>query len=298
MAAFSTHLCQELRTQMGSFGERLQREREMRGVSIEEIAASTKIGSRLLRAIEQEDFDKLPGGIFNKGFIRAYAKYLGLNEDQTVADYLAALEQAQRPLGQPEPATGDGVRVIPLAATAVTEATSEPTASELRANLPLVLMVAFTLVATVAFFTWQWKYGNAAAAEPPVVSPAAPRQSAPAQQPVVLPAAVAAETSAPTTTSGSPTAQTGQAASAPADEFTVTVRAKEEAWIEIVTDERGVFSGVLRADEERAFSGKQTVVVRLGNAPAVLVRHNGKPLTLAAERKVQVLSFTPEGLRQ
>ncbi len=73
---------------MGSFGERLRREREMRGVSLDDIAEATKIGTRLLRALEEEHFELLPGGIFNKGFVRAYAKYLGLNEDEAVADYL------------------------------------------------------------------------------------------------------------------------------------------------------------------------------------------------------------------
>jgi cytoskeleton protein RodZ len=75
---------------MGSFGERLRREREMRGISLDSIAESTKIGTRLLRALEEEQFELLPGGIFNKGFVRAYAKYLGLNEDEAVADYLIA----------------------------------------------------------------------------------------------------------------------------------------------------------------------------------------------------------------
>jgi cytoskeleton protein RodZ len=75
---------------MGSFGERLRREREMRGVSLDDIAEATKIGTRLLRALEEEHFELLPGGIFNKGFVRAYAKYLGLNEDEAVADYLEA----------------------------------------------------------------------------------------------------------------------------------------------------------------------------------------------------------------
>src|SRR6059058_3086291 len=84
------------RKNMASFGERIKREREMRGVSLEEIAESTKIGKRNLEALETEDFDKLPGGIFNKGFVRAYAKYLGLDEDQAVTDYLAAEVEQER----------------------------------------------------------------------------------------------------------------------------------------------------------------------------------------------------------
>jgi len=62
----------------------------MRGVSLDDIADATKIGTRLLRALEEEHFELLPGGIFNKGFVRAYAKYLGLNEEEAVADYLEA----------------------------------------------------------------------------------------------------------------------------------------------------------------------------------------------------------------
>ncbi len=80
---------EEMQT-MGSFGDRLRREREMRGVSLDDIAEATKIGTRLLRALEEEHFEVLPGGIFNKGFVRAYAKYLGLNEEEMVGDYLQA----------------------------------------------------------------------------------------------------------------------------------------------------------------------------------------------------------------
>src|SRR5262252_2270066 len=72
---------------MSAFGERLRREREMRGVTLDEISESTKISRRHLESLEKEDFESLPGGIFNKGFVRAYARYLGLDEDQAVADY-------------------------------------------------------------------------------------------------------------------------------------------------------------------------------------------------------------------
>lgn len=75
---------------MGSFGDRLRREREMRGISLDEIATATKISTRNLRALEEEKFNQLPGGIFNKGFVRAYAKFLGIDEEQIVAEYVAA----------------------------------------------------------------------------------------------------------------------------------------------------------------------------------------------------------------
>ncbi len=79
---------------MSTFGERLRRERELRHISLDEIAATTKVGTRLLRALEDEQFDQLPGGIFNKGYVRAYAKYVGIDEEQAVADYLHAVDEA------------------------------------------------------------------------------------------------------------------------------------------------------------------------------------------------------------
>lgn len=80
---------------MGVFGDRLRREREMRGVTLEEISESTKISKRSLQAMEGEEFDLLPGGIFNKGFVRAYARFLGIDEEQAVADFLAVSNEQQ-----------------------------------------------------------------------------------------------------------------------------------------------------------------------------------------------------------
>src|ERR1019366_4903899 len=77
---------------MPAFGENLRREREMRGVSLEEISSATKISLRLLEAIESEDFSKLPGGIFSRSFIRTYARYLGLDEERVVADFQLAAQ--------------------------------------------------------------------------------------------------------------------------------------------------------------------------------------------------------------
>ncbi len=75
---------------MPSYGERLKLEREKRKITLEQISASTKIGTRMLQALEEDKFNQLPGGIFNKGFVRAYSRVVGLDEDQTVADYLQA----------------------------------------------------------------------------------------------------------------------------------------------------------------------------------------------------------------
>ncbi len=80
---------------MGAFGEKLRRQREQRGVELEAISKTTKISVRMLRALEEEHFDQLPGGVFNKGFVRAYARHVGLDEEEAVSDYLAALRESQ-----------------------------------------------------------------------------------------------------------------------------------------------------------------------------------------------------------
>ncbi len=89
---------------MPSFGEKLRLEREKRKISLDQISSSTKIGTRMLQALEEDKFNQLPGGIFNKGFVRAYARVVGLDEDQTVADYLLASGEGPRP----ESLTRDG----------------------------------------------------------------------------------------------------------------------------------------------------------------------------------------------
>jgi len=79
----------------GTFGERLKHERELREVSPNEIVVATRISLRFLEALENEDWDKLPGGVFNRGFVRAIARFLGLDEEKLLAEYdLARGDQA------------------------------------------------------------------------------------------------------------------------------------------------------------------------------------------------------------
>ncbi|MGB7284409.1 MAG: RodZ domain-containing protein [Candidatus Acidiferrum sp.] len=85
----------------GTFGERLKREREMREVSLKEVTAATRIGSRFLEALENEQWEKLPGGIFNRGFVRAIARYLGLDEENLLAEYDLARGGQSLPIPQP-----------------------------------------------------------------------------------------------------------------------------------------------------------------------------------------------------
>ena len=71
----------------GNFGERLKRERELREVTLDEINSATRISNRFLEAMENEDWQKLPGGVFNRGFVRSIARFLGLDEEGLLAEY-------------------------------------------------------------------------------------------------------------------------------------------------------------------------------------------------------------------
>ena len=80
---------------MGEFGDKFRKARERKELSLDDVSNVTKISARMLQAIEEEQFDQLPGGVFNRGFIRAYAKHLGLNSEDAVNDYLNCLREAQ-----------------------------------------------------------------------------------------------------------------------------------------------------------------------------------------------------------
>ena len=90
----------------GMFGECLKREREMREVSLQEVCAATRISTRFLQAMENEDWEKLPGGVFNRGFVRSVSRYLGLDEENMLAEYDVAFSEragAAAPVLPPQP---------------------------------------------------------------------------------------------------------------------------------------------------------------------------------------------------
>ncbi len=80
---------------MGAFGDKFRKARESKELSFDDVSNVIKISPRMLKAIEEENFDQLPGGVFNKGFIRAYAKHLALDPEEAIAEYLECVRQAQ-----------------------------------------------------------------------------------------------------------------------------------------------------------------------------------------------------------
>lgn len=90
---------------MSSFGETLKRERELRQISLREISEATKISLRYLDALEKDDFRHLPGGVFNKGFVKAYAQFIGVDPEAMAMAYLE--EERRQTAVAPQPAESE-----------------------------------------------------------------------------------------------------------------------------------------------------------------------------------------------
>jgi cytoskeleton protein RodZ len=300
-------------TAMGAFGDRLRREREMRGITLDEITESTKISRRHLDALEGEHFDQLPGGVFNKGFVRAYARFLGIDEDQAVADYSTASNE------QPEPENK-----FPL------EVHQEPDRdlNPRRSSLPLIFAIAALIGVLVGYGFWiKSKPHNPEAVEntrqsspasavnvpqanvpaPPAITPsssepikasAQPAHSTPVTKPAPPEAAAV-----PRSTEPSPAAAPGESADPPPSvkekAFFVQVKAKEDSWVSVVADGKSVMQRVLPADKQKKIKAGKTLVLRTGNAGGIEVSFNGHPLgALGNENEPRTLTFNASGLVQ
>ena len=300
---------------MGAFGDRLRREREMRGITLDEITESTKISRRHLDALESEHFDQLPGGVFNKGFVRAYARFLGIDEDEAVADYSAASNE------QPEPENK-----FPL------EIHEEPKRelNPRRSKVPLVFAVAALVGVLVGYgFYFKSKQHNPASAEGTRQSVPASTVNGPATQaPAPQSESSSSTESAKTSTASAPSTPAPKAApqeteavqpsathtSTPAGDvsadpppspvvkqnaFFVQVKAKEDSWVSIVADGKSVMQRVLMADKEKKIKAGKSVILRTGNAGGIEVSFNGRPLgALGNENEPRTLTFNASGLVQ
>ena len=104
---------------MSDFGKKFKLARESKNVTVEHIADETRISARFLRAIEKETFDVLPGGVFNRGFIRTYATRVGIDPDEAITEYedltnYSAEFDNDEPTGSYEPDSPER-HIIPIA---------------------------------------------------------------------------------------------------------------------------------------------------------------------------------------
>jgi cytoskeleton protein RodZ len=284
---------------MGVFGDRLRREREMRGITLEEITESTKVSRRHLEALEGEHFDQLPGGVFNKGFVRAYARFLGIDEDQAVADYSTASNELPEPENK-----------FPLDI----HAKPNPDLNPKRSYLPFAFAVAALVGVLVGYAFWvKSKPHGTETAETTHQSPATANDSEPsakASTPAAAPATSGTESepkpkaaeSAAAATPANPQQQTNLAATAaekPEKTFSVSVKAREDSWVSIVADGKSVMQRVLSADKHKKIKAGKVLILRTGNAGGIEVSFNGRSLgALGNENEPRTLTFNAAGLVQ
>lgn len=281
----------------------------MRDISLEEISESTKIGTRSLRALEEDDYDLLPGGIFNKGFVRAYSRFLGLNEEQTVAEFEEAFKQYQ--LAQAPPPV------------------LEPAEPEKKGpGFSWALAVLFVLI--LAAVGWIVGHRRATAMAPleqtvpPESATAAPVTPVSAPAPVSLsndhdgPQVTKASDHKSATAHRAPVSEVAgttvgaestsdSAASAPketaAQDHPAAIRlqvfAREDSWMSILADGKSLGQGILSAQKTRSIRADREVKLKLGNVGGVEISFNGKPIAVDGQpQQVKELTFTAQGLQQ
>lgn len=284
---------------MESFGARLKREREQRKVTLDDISVSTKIGTRFLVALEADHFDQLPGGIFNKGFVRAYARCLGIDENQAVADFVAASEPSL-PETQPQDAP-----VLEALAVRVPESVKKRRGDD---GIPWGVFAVALLVLAFGFAVWGF-HSREKSPSPTVPAP----RHVPGETAAVAPQKAAPESARPSPEAGSPASQlpapqpsvdapeTAAPAAAPATSagaFVVLVQAREDSWVSITADGKQIIQDTLAARAEKSIQASHQIVIKSGNVGALEISFNGKKLAAQGQYdQVKTLTFDANGLQ-
>jgi cytoskeleton protein RodZ len=245
----------------GTFGERLKREREMREVSPTEITAATRISGRFLEALENEDWGKLPGGVFNRGFVRAIARYLGLDEESLLAEYdLAHGEQkieAPAPYENPIPRPSKWI--------------------------PILGIFVFLGIVVGLFYAGRYGWRRYAAHRAAKQSSATILVSRP-----------------PSETGNSAAAEAPITSSSPASSsLDLSVSTSAATRVHIVGDGKLLLDTELSAGETRHFSAAQRFEVTAGDSSAVLLELNGQAMPpLGAPGASGTMVLSQKDLRQ
>jgi len=286
-----------------SFGTKLRREREQRKVTLEDVSLSTKIAKRHLQALEANNFDQLPGGIFNKGFVRAYAHHLGIDEQQAVADYLEA-SGANQPITQAEPPP---ILIPP-----------KEDGRYSGVHIPWGTLTLCLLIVAVGFSTWGFytrespspsTVGHLAAK--PITSAGksgirTPKQDIRAGAPETGASNNQSEPVSSSSNEPAPAQQPPAAtASVPAQPspgtsavFSVGIKANEDSWVTITADGTQIMQDKLTASTQKSVDAHSQIVLTAGNIGALDLFFNGKKLPSQGEHaQVKTLTFNPDGLQ-
>lgn len=311
---------------MAGFGDNLRREREMRGITLEEISSTTKISVRFLELLEAEEFSKLPGGIFIRSFIRSYANYLGLDEEQVMAEYqLVAPPQGGEDFSRLG-VTGNSankknrapvlpwiIAVILLAGGyAIFRYAHHSSEAPLSFGNPPPVSKAVSTSARAAV--------NAPSVHPPQVlaapqadgatTAANPASSVATENPIPADNNAAANGAAvgakagltPAAKAGLTPAQTFQSNAPPApaagNGLTLQVVATEQAWVSVKADGKTALEQVMKPNDVRTLTAKSYFDVTTGNAEGTVLTLNGVTLgPLGRRGEVKVLHLTSDSLK-
>lgn len=231
-------------------GETFKQARKERGLSLEEIAEKTKIRSRYLEAIEEENFGLLPGRVYVKGFLRNYAKYLGLNPEPLVALY-----EERYPGEQPAAVAAE----VPVRKEKKVHSRGKP----------LIYVFLAAVLCLAAFGLYAWRAGALFSQVPDDVR--APGNADGRD----LPGQVYTPPDQPASPPVSPVLEDN----APSRGVSLVLDVVQDScWMRVVVDGKTKFEGELTARQSHSFFGKERIKVKLGNAGAVQVQVNGRNL--------------------
>ena len=257
---------------MTNFGATFRKARESKGIPLEQIAIETRISTRFLQAIENEEFAVLPGGIFNRGFIRTFAERVGLDPDQAVADY-ERLSTAHEPsdiasLTSAHPSNGDR-HLYPIAV-----------------GILAVAIAIFYIVTRDSSTTTV-----ISSAPPPLVSAPAP----------VVEQAPPTTTPQETTSAVSPVsiAEPEPLTPAASQALTLAIQVQERTWIKVTSDGNSVNPGeILEPGTTRKFTAENELYLSVGNAAGLTMKMNDMPLKpLGKSGQVRSVTFTRSNLK-
>ena len=224
-----------------TFGESLRREREMRGVELREIAEATKISLRFLQALETDRPDVLPGGLFPQAFVRQYARYLGLDADKVVADFVYAHRGADR--------THPPVAASPAIGAPASFA------------VPTAAMVGLLVLAVLGLAAWGLKRSG----------PSAPPPEAPLAAAAPAPAVLPSDRVYP------PPATAGADQPVPGTGLVLRLSPRQSCWVKLQVDRVTVLNRTLAEGETQTFEAKRELVLNVGNAGGLAYTLNGRP---------------------
>lgn len=256
---------------MTSIGETLRRERVRQGLDLQQVSHTTKIGTRLLQAMEADDFGKLPGGVFTRSFIKQYATTLGISSAYIEAELRNLnMEGEATELPQPSEVTFSGLP------------DSGPESNSFVASAVWVILAV--MVCGGVYYIMNRPATTSVAA--PVVTEQKPPETKPVE---------AAPAPAPTPP---PAEQSVASLTAPAGSGPVQVvlTASEQAWVSVSADGKVTFAGLMQPNERRAINANEKVKIVAGNAGGLEISLNGKAIEpLGPHGQVRTVLLTEAG---